>query len=216
MEETYQILYFGAQKEIIEKKSRFLATTYPVTTEEEAGLKIEQVKKQYWDASHHCFAYVIGENAKIRRYSDDGEPQGTAGRPMLEVLLGEKITNCLVVVTRYFGGTLLGTGGLLRAYQSAAKEGLMASTIVKRKIGIPFHIKTDYNGLGKLKYHAAKMGLVIMDTIFTELVRLTVLVPFDQVIAFEKCVEEVTMGQAVVEKEQETSYGILDGKVIYF
>ena len=124
MTEQYQTVYEGGTGEIVEKKSRFIATVRPVETEEEALAFIEEMKKKYWDARHNCFAYVLGERQEIMRCSDDGEPSGTAGRPMLEVLLAEEIRNVAVVVTRYFGGTLLGTGGLVRAYSQAVKAGL--------------------------------------------------------------------------------------------
>ncbi len=120
----YKILYEGGVGEIVEKKSRFIATTRPVETEEEAFGFIEEMKKKYWDATHNCSAFVLGERGEICRCSDDGEPSQTAGRPMLDVLLGEEIRNICVVVTRYFGGTLLGTGGLVRAYSGAVKAGL--------------------------------------------------------------------------------------------
>ena len=116
MLEQYRTIYEGGQGEITEKKSRFIATVRLVKTEEEAVKFIEEMKKKYWDATHNCSAYVIGERREIMRCSDDGEPQGTAGKPMLDVLLGEELYNTAVVVTRYFGGTLLGTGGLVRAY----------------------------------------------------------------------------------------------------
>ena len=109
---------------IIEKKSKFIATVMQVHTVEEADQYMQQLRKKYYDATHNCFAYQIGEHNEFQRSSDDGEPQGTAGKPILEVLKGEGIRNTLICVTRYFGGTLLGTGGLVRAYGKAAKEGL--------------------------------------------------------------------------------------------
>ena len=113
----YKILLKGGEGEIVEKKSRFIATLFPVHSEEEAAAFIESMKKKYWDARHNCSAFVLGERAQVTRCSDDGEPSGTAGKPMLEVLLGAEVRNAAVVVTRYFGGTLLGTGGLGRAYR---------------------------------------------------------------------------------------------------
>ena len=113
MAEKYKIIYQGGEDEIVEKKSRFIATVFPVRTEEEALGFIEATRKKYWNARHNCFAYVIGDRGELARCSDDGEPQGTAGKPMLDVLLGEGIHNVAVVVTRYFGGVLLGTGGLV-------------------------------------------------------------------------------------------------------
>ena len=122
----YRVLLAGGQGEIVEKKSRFIATVRSAATEQEAASFIEEMKKKYWDARHNCSAFVIGSRGEMTRCSDDGEPGGTAGRPMLEVLLAEEIRNVAVVVTRYFGGTLLGTGGLVRAYTMAVKEGLLS------------------------------------------------------------------------------------------
>ena len=124
MKKSYKILYQAGEGEIVEKKSRFIATIRPVDSEEEALSFIAEMRKKYWDATHNCTAFVIGENHEQMRCNDDGEPSQTAGRPMLDVLLGEDVHNCCAVVTRYFGGTLLGTGGLVRAYSAAVKEGL--------------------------------------------------------------------------------------------
>ena len=152
MLEQYKTVYQGGTGEVVEKKSRFIATVRPVNSEEEALQFIEEMKKKYWDARHNCSAYVIGERREFMRCSDDGEPQGTAGKPMLEVLLGEDLYNTAVVVTRYFGGTLLGTGGLVRAYSKAVQEGLADSRIITKKHGILTEVGTDYNSVGKLQY----------------------------------------------------------------
>ena len=127
-----KIVFDGWEEELIEKKSRFIATVKPVDSEEEALEFIAAIKKKYWNARHNCFAFVIGERQEIQRCSDDGEPQGTAGRPMLDVLLGEDVHNAAVVVTRYFGGILLGTGGLVRSYSRSVQLGLKASTIIEK------------------------------------------------------------------------------------
>ena len=145
-------IYQGGSGEIVEKKSRFIATVEKIRTEEEALAFIAQQKKQYWDARHNCYAYVAGRNHGLQRCSDDGEPNGTAGRPMLEVLLRENIHDLVVVVTRYFGGILLGTGGLVRAYQKAVQEGLKNSIIIEKRPGKKLRIDTDYNGIGKIQY----------------------------------------------------------------
>ena len=150
MIENYKTIYKGNEAEIIEKKSRFIATVRLVESEEEALTFLEEMRKKYWNATHNCFAYTIGERQEIVRASDDGEPSGTAGRPMLDVLLGEGLCNTAVVVTRYFGGTLLGTGGLVRAYSAATQAGLAASTIITKQYGTLLEIQTDYNGTGKM------------------------------------------------------------------
>ena len=119
--DNYRVLLSGGEGEIVEKKSRFISTIRKCETEEEAVAFIEEMKKKYWDARHNCSAFIIGSRGELTRCSDDGEPSGTAGRPMLEVLTGSGIRNIAVVVTRYFGGTLLGTGGLVRAYSKAVQ-----------------------------------------------------------------------------------------------
>ena len=175
----YRILYKGGQGELTEKKSRFIATTRPVETEEEALAFIEEVRKKYWDARHNCFAYVIGEKGELQRCSDDGEPSQTAGRPMLVVLLGEEVRNVCAVVTRYFGGTLLGTGGLVRAYSGAVQEGLKNSVIVTKRLADRLEVQTDYNSVGKIQYIAAQAGITALDSQYTDSVRFTFLVPAD-------------------------------------
>ena len=163
MEEYLVPTRFG-EAEFIEKKSRFIATVKPVESEEEASAFIAEMQKKYWDARHNCSAFVIGARQELTRCSDDGEPAQTAGRPMLDVLLREGITNVAVVVTRYFGGVLLGTGGLVRAYQAATQAGLAASVIIEKRPGRKLVIDTDYNGLGKLQYLFAQLGISILDT----------------------------------------------------
>ena len=148
---SYKVLYQAGEDEIEEKKSRFIAHTLPVNSEDEAVAFLNKIKKEYWDARHNCYAYTIGRNNECTRCSDDGEPSGTAGRPILE-----EIHNCIVVVTRYFGGTLLGTGGLVRAYQAATQAGLAASSIIEKQFGKKLHLTTDYTGIGKLQYLIAQ------------------------------------------------------------
>ena len=145
--DSVKILYKGGTAEIEVKKSRFIANLKSVESEEEAAAFIAEIKKKYWDARHNCQAFTIGMNHELTRCSDDGEPAQTAGRPMLDVLLGEDVHNACVVVTRYFGGTLLGTGGLVRAYSGAVKEGLAASEIVEKKRAFEMKIVTDYTGV---------------------------------------------------------------------
>ena len=124
---SYYTIYRGGSGEVVEKKSRFIGEARAVSSEEEAAAFVEEIRKKYYDARHHCFAYVIGTDGKQMRAADDGEPQGTAGRPMLEVLTGKGLANAMVVVTRYFGGTVLGTGGLVRCYTAAAQAAKAAA-----------------------------------------------------------------------------------------
>lgn len=211
-----KIVYKGGEGELIEKKSRFIATVTPVESEDEALEFIAAMKKKYWNATHNCFAYVIGENYEIQRCSDDGEPQGTAGRPMLDVLLGEEIHNTAVVVTRYFGGTLLGTGGLVRAYSRSVQEGLRGSTVIEKKVGALLRIRTDYNGIGKIQYLLGQRGLTITDSQYTEIVTVETLVPKEQIEELREAVTEGTNGRAEFLEQTEVCFAFLDGVPLIF
>lgn len=208
----YKAVYQGGKTEIIEKKSRFIATVIPAEDEETALEFIESMKKKYWNATHNCYAYVIGERNELQRCSDDGEPGGTAGRPMLDVLLGEEIHNVVVVVTRYFGGTLLGTGGLVRAYSSATKAGLESSVIITKIYGVKLQIETDYTGLGKIQYILGQRGLKILDSEYSDKVVLSVLIPQTELDAVKAELIEGTSGQAVMEVEAECYYAEIQGE----
>lgn len=216
MAEAYKILLEGGEGEIIEKKSRFIATTKPVKSEEEALAFLESMKKKYWDARHNCSAYVIGRNHELKRCSDDGEPSQTAGKPMLEVLLGEDIHDMAVVVTRYFGGTLLGTGGLVRAYTAAVKEGLAGSVIITKRPGVKWNIHTDYNGIGKLQYICGQMEIPMLDTQYTDAVDVRLLVPEAMQGALESKITEATNGKAAIEKEGAVWYGEREKEILLF
>ena len=193
----YKTLYEGGVGEIVEKKSRFIATVAKIENEEEALAFIAKMKKQYWDARHNCYAFVAGKNQELQRCSDDGEPNGTAGRPMLEVLLREDIHNIAVVVTRYFGGTLLGTGGLVRAYQKSVQEGLKNSIIIERMQGQSLEIHTDYNGIGKVQYILAQEEVPVIDTEYTDKVVVKLIVPGGKKEKLQEAVTEGTNGNAV-------------------
>ena len=201
--EACRMLLEGGQGEIIEKKSRFIATVRPVTSEEEAIAFIEEMRKKYWDASHNCYAYVIGRKAELCRCSDDGEPSGTAGRPMLEVLLGDGVRNAAVVVTRYFGGTLLGTGGLVRAYTQAAQEGLAASVIGVERAGYEILVTIDYNGVGKLQYLMGQRGIEPIYSEYGVDVRFTLLIPVEKSEEIHKAMVEASNGRVKWEKRKE-------------
>lgn len=215
-EKSFLAVYEGGQGEIVEKKSRFIATVRPVETEEEAVAFINEMKKQYWDARHNCSAFVLGSNQEISRCSDDGEPAQTAGRPMLDVLLKEGVTNVAVVVTRYFGGVLLGTGGLVRAYQKAVQEGLAACVIIEKKKGCRLCIGTDYNGVGKLQYLFGQKQISILDSEYGADVRMTVLVPIERKAELEKAIIEQTSGSAALEWGDEVVYALVEKEVKVF
>jgi uncharacterized YigZ family protein len=216
MTESLKVVYEGGIGEVIEKKSRFIATVLPVETEAAAIEFIEQIKKKHWDASHNCYAYVIGMKDEIQRCSDDGEPAKTAGRPMLDVLLGEEIHNTAIVVTRYFGGTLLGTGGLVRAYQSATKEGLNNCIIIEKQSGIKAQIVTDYNGIGKLQYISAQMKIPFLNTDYTDIVIITALIPTLLYPEFCKKVIEATNAKAQLTELETLYFAEVSGQIMLF
>lgn len=212
----YKTVYQGGEGEITEKKSKFIATVRPVKTEEEALAFLEEMKKKYWDARHNCYVYSIGKNREYTRCSDDGEPSGTAGRPMLDVILGEDIYDVAVVVTRYFGGVLLGTGGLVRAYSKAIQEGLRNSTVIEKKYGYSLSVTTDYTGIGKLQYIAGERGLPILDSEYTDKVVLHLMVPSEEREAVEKEITEGLNGRVKIQKEKELYFASIEGEVKLF
>lgn len=205
----YKTVYEGGIGEIEEKKSRFIATVRPVKTEEEAAAFIQEMKKTYWDARHNCSAYTIGRNQELTRCSDDGEPSGTAGRPMLDVLIKEGIHNAAAVVTRYFGGTLLGTGGLVRAYQKSVQAGLNACIIIEKQEGRCLKIGTDYNGIGKVQYLLGTEGISILDIQYTQEVEMSVVIPnADRDKIAEKLID-ITGGKARLEWAEVVEFAML-------
>lgn len=216
MAEKINIVYQDGTGEIVEKKSRFIGHVHASETEEGAVEFIDRIKKEHWNAAHNCFAYVVGDKSQIQRCSDDGEPSGTAGRPILDIILGEDIRNVVIVVTRYFGGTLLGTGGLVRAYQKGAKAGLENSIIIQKKPGCKVFIKTDYNGIGKLQYITGQLGLLEVETIYTDIVEVHLITPEHLYDLFVTKVTEATSGRAVIKNLGEVFYGELDGECIVF
>lgn len=204
--DSYRVLLSGGEGEITEKKSRFIATVARCETEEEAVRFIESVKKKYWDARHNCSAFVIGGRGELTRCSDDGEPAGTAGRPMLETLLGEGIRNAAVVVTRYFGGVLLGTGGLARAYTRAVKAGLAACETGVSRRGWELEVETDYNGVGKILYLLGQRGLEPVESSYAELVTLRLLAPAEEEASLVSEITQATLGRAKICRIRELYY----------
>ena len=166
MEEFKTILERGTA-EIEEKKSRFIADIFYIENSKQAEEKIKEIKKKYFDAKHHCYAYRVIENNAIKeKQSDDGEPSGTAGAPMLNILNKNGFANVLIVVTRYFGGTLLGTGGLIRAYSEATLKVINESKIVKQKMGYEMKVVIPYKELEKFKYYCNKKNIYIKNLIY--------------------------------------------------
>lgn len=214
--ESYYTIYQGGIGEIVMKKSRFIATVNPVETEEDALAFIQNLKKKYWDATHNCYAYIIGINNPIMRCSDDGEPSKTAGKPMLDVLIAKELTNLVVVVTRYFGGTLLGTGGLVKAYQSATIEGLNHSIIIKKQPGAHMQIVTDYNLVGKIQYYLGQENLHIISSEYTDIVTLDVMLPIDKIDSFQKKLADLSNGTLSATEIKKAYYAIINGNVHLF
>lgn len=204
--EDFVLLIKGAEAELIEKKSRFIATVRPVESEKEAVAFVEEMKKKYYDARHNCSAFVIGSKAQLTRSSDDGEPSGTAGRPMLEVLLGSGIRNVAAVVTRYFGGTLLGTGGLVRAYSSVLKEALRKCEIACQHFGVRLKIKVEYNMVGKIQYILASKKIEIENSDYAANVEMTVIVPIEEYDRLCKEIAEVTSACVKIEELERLYY----------
>ena len=204
--EPYKIIEYGGTGEIEEKKSRFIAQVAAAGTEEEALAFIEAKKKQFWDARHNCYAFVLGERGQTMRFSDDGEPAGTAGKPILEVLSGSGIRNAVVVVTRYFGGTLLGTGGLVRAYTKAAQAGLEASDVRTMCYGYAVKIVTDYNGIGKIQYLLGQRGIQVEEADYTEQVTIRIHLSFEEKNAVVREITEVTAGKAEIDISEPIYY----------
>lgn len=214
MTESTKILYEGGMGELEEKKSRFIAQTLPITTSEEALEFIESIKKKYWDARHHCYAYVLGDRQEIQRYSDDGEPCGTAGKPMLDVLLGEDVHNLVVVVTRYFGGTLLGTGGLVRAYSHATKKGLDHSVILEKQAGKKYSLITDYTDLGKIQYLLSGKQIPVLSEDYSDTVNLEILLPAKEEASIREALINLTNGKIQIQEKEACFFGIHKKEVL--
>ena len=190
------------------KKSRFIANIFHVESEDEALSILERMRKQYWDARHNCYGYIIGKNKELVRFSDDGEPGGTAGKPILEVIKGRDLTDILVVVTRYFGGVLLGTGGLVRAYTDATIEGLSNADLVTVTYMQKLSVEVDYNTIGKLKYILSTDGIMICDETYTDKVSVVIAIPVPDTDKVTDKLVDVTGGRAVISKLSKIYMGL--------
>lgn len=201
MSETYKTIERESEGELVEKKSRFIAYVAPVSTEEAAYAFVEQIKKKHYDARHNCFAFSVGVDRPLLRFSDDGEPQGTAGKPILEVITGAEVCNICIVVTRYFGGTLLGTGGLVRAYTEAARLGLANNEIITKTLAVLGEFVCDYTDLGKLQYILSSENIRIIDTEYAEQVVVKTYIPADMTDRMEKKITEATAARVRLVKK---------------
>lgn len=196
----------AASDKFEEKKSTFIGYVKRVTTEEEAKEFILEINNKHKDARHNCYAYVIGQNMGIQRYSDNGEPQGTAGIPILEVIKKQGITDCAVVVTRYFGGVLLGTGGLTRAYTKGASIAISKAGVVEKVEGVRLCIEIDYDLYGKIQYICSQNNWHIEDTEFTDSVKVYILAKKSLIGEIEKSFTEATNGKSIMSTDLEGVY----------
>ncbi|MEN2467458.1 YigZ family protein [Ornithinibacillus sp. FSL M8-0202] len=195
----YTVNKDGGSHEIVIQKSRFIGTIKRVETEEEAQSFIQEMKRKYHDATHNCSAYIIGEHDHIQKANDDGEPSGTAGVPMLEVLKKQNLKDTAVVVTRYFGGIKLGAGGLIRAYGSSTSEAIKAVGIIKRQLMKGISIMVDYTLLGKLENELRNSEHMLETIQYLENVEFIVYVEDGQETAFQEWMTDLTNGQAVIQ-----------------
>ncbi len=208
--EKYNTVTDTVSAETVVKKSRFIATAIHIESEEDALVHIERLKKQYWDARHNCYAYILGRGGDTLRFSDDGEPSGTAGKPILEVLKNKELTYTLIVVTRYFGGVLLGTGGLVRAYTDASvlavKEaedsGKLACMTLMKKLSV----ETGYEMSGKVQYLLAESDVLTLSSDYGEKVVYNVAVRSAEVSGFTDKITDVTNGKIVIKEGEEDYY----------
>ena len=188
------------EHEIVIQKSRFIAYVNRAVTEDEAQQFIQEIKKKNWDATHNCSAYMIGENNHIQKANDDGEPSGTAGIPILEVIKKRNLKDTVVVVTRYFGGIKLGAGGLIRAYGRSTTEGINAASVVERRLVTVMHTKIDYTWLGKVENEMRSSHYLIKDIHYLEDVEIETYVEEENVKAFSDWITEMTNGQAIIKE----------------
>ena len=202
----FRVPFQAADSEFVEKRSRFISHLLPVESEEDARAFIAQIKKQYYDARHNCWCYLIGEN--VVRYSDDGEPQGTAGQPMLNVFQRENVTNVVCVVTRYFGGILLGAGGLCRAYTKAAKDALDDAGISELRPWSVLHLACPYALFERVKLELEKHSGLLRDTDYSAEIAMTVLLPEPEEAAFAAALRELSAGSLCPERTGTELHGV--------
>ncbi|MGI6113643.1 MAG: YigZ family protein [Mahellales bacterium] len=195
----YRTVKDYGQAEIVIKKSKFIGHIKKVEDEEQALGFIEEIKRKHWDATHNCYGYIVGEKGQVQRFSDDGEPSGTAGQPILEVLKQENLRNVTVVVTRYFGGILLGAGGLIRAYSKAARTALDKGSIIEKVPGKQLILVTDYSFIGKIKNELYNLNYPVADIEYDSRVRITVNIKDCDVDAIKKRMLDITKGNTTIE-----------------
>lgn len=204
MLDKYTTIEKEVNGEIVEKKSKFIANIFPIESEEQAFKKLEEIRKFHRDARHNVFVYRIANGNE--RASDDGEPSGTAGVPILDILRGMKLQNVLVVVTRYFGGILLGTGGLVRAYIDSTKEALQKAKLKEKVLKIEYNIEIPYSYYDKISHFCRKGGYQIVDSTYSDMVNIFVVVERNKSQEFEEEITEISDRTAIVKIEKEEYY----------
>lgn len=212
--ETIFELFETTSTQIVVKKSKFIGETFKVKNEDEVNDCIVTTKKKYYDARHHCFAYCLGTENEIRA-SDDGEPSGTAGRPILDVILGESMRNTLVIVTRYFGGTLLGTGGLTRAYKDAAKEAIKASKKIEVRTGYKASVTMGYELIGKAENILKENNIIVLDTDYQDKAIYSFLATKDEIEKLSALFNEISSGSLEINSGNKQVYGLSEGRVVW-
>ena len=210
----FRTLHSYGSDEYIVEKSKFIGHAKPVQTEEEARMFVEEIKQKYKDATHNVWAYTIGQNMNIQRYSDDGEPQGTAGIPTLELIKKEDLRNVVVVVTRYFGGIKLGAGGLVRAYTKGAKLGLDAAKIVEKRPFVSVEIEIEYTLLGKIQNELSNNNFFVKEIEYADKVKINVFCESEKTEGLNKMILELTNANAKVSFGDEFYLSVVDGRII--
>lgn len=206
MIESYKTVRGSGSKEIVIKKSRFIGHIMPVQTELEANTFIEDIKKQNWNATHNCSAYMLGERNEIQKQSDDGEPSGTAGKPILEVIRNQGLSNVAIVVTRYFGGIMLGAGGLIRAYTDGAVVAIESGEVITRVLHRQIFVEVDYTWLGKVENELRNKEVRMGETFFTDKVMLTCLPRNSEAETFKSWMIDLTQGQSLISEGEQLYY----------
>ena len=211
---TYKTLHEFGMDEVIIDKSTFIGYAKPIKTEEEAIDFVNEIKKKHKDATHNVWAYTVGESMNIQRYSDDGEPQGTAGIPTLEVIKKEELRNVVVVVTRYFGGVKLGAGGLVRAYTKGAKIGIESAKVIEKVLYKSVGIEIDYNQLGKVQNEIMNMGYFIKDTVYEDNVEIIVYSRISEIENITSKITDITSATAKISIGEEFYLSEQNGQII--
>lgn len=212
MDKIYRTIYKYGEAETIINRSRFIGYAMPIETEEEALEFIDKIKTKHRDATHNVYAYAIGKDSNTQRFSDDGEPSGTAGIPVLEVIKKEDLRNVVVVITRYFGGVKLGAGGLIRAYTRGAKIGIEAGIMVDMVLHIRVKIRINYTLYGSVENYLITQEYIVDESIFDEAVNIFVYIEDSKLEDFYKIITDLTSGNAIFENIDEEYIPIKNGR----